>query len=48
VARMKDRRVTYRVLVWRTVGKRTLGRPKSRWEDDIKMDTEEVGRRTWN
>jgi len=41
------RKGAYRVLVWRPVGKRNLGRPKSRWEDNTKMDIEEVGWRTW-
>jgi len=29
--------------VWKLVGKRPLGRPKSRWDDNIKMDLWEVG-----
>ena len=33
----------YRVLVGRPEGKRPLGRPRRRWEDDIKMDLQEVG-----
>ena len=33
----------YRVLVEKPEGKRPLGRPRSRWEDNIKMDTQEVG-----
>ena len=33
----------YRVLVVKPEGKRPLGRPKRRWEDDIKMDLQEVG-----
>jgi hypothetical protein len=33
----------YRVLVGKTQGKRPLGRPRSRWEDNIKMDLQEVG-----
>jgi hypothetical protein len=28
----------YRVLVWRPEGKRPLGRPRRRWEDNIKLD----------
>jgi hypothetical protein len=40
---MGDRRGAYRVLVWRTDGKRTLGRSRSRWEDNIIMDFQEVG-----
>jgi len=34
----------YRVLVGKPKGKRPLGRPRRRWEDDIKMDLQEVGR----
>ncbi|KAJ4427702.1 hypothetical protein ANN_25354 [Periplaneta americana] len=33
----------YRVLLWRLDGKRPLGRPRRRWEDNIKMDLREVG-----
>ena len=33
----------YRVLVGKPEGKRPLGRPRRRWEDNIKMDLEEVG-----
>jgi hypothetical protein len=33
----------YRILVGRTEGRRPLGRPRLRWEDDIKMDLKEVG-----
>jgi len=40
---MVERRVVYRVLVEKTEGKRPLGRPWSRWEDNIKMDLQEVG-----
>jgi hypothetical protein len=36
-------RVVYRVLVWRSEGKRPLGRPRRRWEDNIKMDLMEIG-----
>ena len=32
-----------KVLVWKLEGKRPLGRPRRRWEDNIKMDIEEVG-----
>ena len=34
----------YRVLVGNPEGKRPLGRPRRRWEDNIKMDLQEVGR----
>ena len=40
---MGDRRGIYRVLVGEPEGKRPLGRPRCRWEDNIKMDLQEVG-----
>ena len=43
VARMGERRVLYSVLVGKPVGKRALGRPRRRWEDNIKRDLQEVG-----
>ncbi|KAJ4439145.1 hypothetical protein ANN_15102 [Periplaneta americana] len=43
VARMGESRNSYRVLVGRPEGKRPLGRPRCRWEDNIKMDLREVG-----
>ncbi|KAJ4444094.1 hypothetical protein ANN_05883 [Periplaneta americana] len=43
VARKGESRNAYRVLVGRPVGKRPLGRPRRRWEDNIKMDLREVG-----
>jgi len=42
VARMGERRGAYRVLIGKPVGKRPLGRPRRRFEDNIKMDLEEV------
>jgi hypothetical protein len=36
-------RDVYRVLVERSEGKRPLGRPRRRWDDDIKMDLGEIG-----
>jgi len=36
-------RGVYRVLVGKPEGKRPLGRPRRRWEDNIKMDLQEVG-----
>ena len=44
VARMEEGRVVYKVLVGKPEGKRPLGRPRRRWEDNIKMDLQEVGR----
>ena len=43
VARMGERRGVYRVLVGKPEGKRPLGRRRHRWEDNIKMDLQEVG-----
>ena len=43
VARMGERRDVYRVLVGKPEGRRPLGRPRRRWEDNIKMDLQEVG-----
>ena len=43
MARMGERRDVYRVWVGRPEGKKPLGRPRRRWEDNIKMDLQEVG-----
>jgi hypothetical protein len=43
VARMGEGRGVYRFLVRRAEGKRPLGRPRCRWEDNIKMDLGEIG-----
>ena len=43
VAHMGERRSIYRVLVRKPEGKRPLGRPRHRWEDNIKMVFQEVG-----
>ena len=43
VARMGEGREVHRVLVGKPEGKRPLGRPRRRWEDNIKMDLQEVG-----
>jgi len=43
VARMRQRRGVYRVLVGKPEGKRPLGRPRGRWEDNIKLDLQDVG-----
>jgi hypothetical protein len=40
---MRDRRGAYRSLVERPDGKRPLGKPRRRWEDNIKMTPQEVG-----
>jgi hypothetical protein len=41
---VEEKRCLYRVLVGKPEGKRLLGRPRHRLEDNIKMDLQEVGR----
>jgi len=43
VARMGEGKGVHRVLVGKPEGKRPLGRPRCRWEDNIKMELQEVG-----
>jgi hypothetical protein len=38
VARMGEKRNAYRILVGKPEGKRSLGRPRHRWDNNIKMD----------
>jgi hypothetical protein len=42
VARMREERGVYRFLVGKPEGKRPLGRPRRRWEDNVRMDLQEV------
>ena len=43
VARMGEGRGVHRVLIGKPEGKRPMGRPRRRWEDNIKMDLQKVG-----
>jgi hypothetical protein len=43
ISRMGETRGAYRFLVGKPEGKRLLGRPRRRWEDNIKMDLQEGG-----
>ena len=43
VACMGEGRGIYRVLVRKSEGKKSVGRPRCRWKDNIKMDLQEVG-----
>jgi hypothetical protein len=43
VARMREKRNAYRILVGNPEGKRPLGRPRRRWKDNIRMDLREIG-----
>jgi hypothetical protein len=40
---MGDKRGVYRALVGKSEGKKPRGRPRRRWEDNMKMDIQEVG-----
>ena len=44
MARMEEGRGVHKVLVGKPEGKRPLGKPRRRWEDNIKTDLQEVGR----
>ena len=43
MARMEESRGAYRILVGKPEERRPLGRPKRRWEDNIKLDLTDVG-----
>jgi hypothetical protein len=47
VASMGEGRGVYRVLVGKPGGKRSQGRPRRRWADNIKIDLQEVGCGVW-
>ena len=47
VAFKGERRGTYKDLVGSSAGKRPLGSPRRRWEDNIKLDFQEMGWRPW-
>jgi hypothetical protein len=48
VARMEECRSAFKILTGTPIGKRPLGRPKRRWEDNIRMDLKETGINTRN
>ena len=43
VARMEKGRSAFTILTGKPTGKRPLGRPRRRWEDNIRIDLEEIG-----
>ena len=43
VARMEEGRSAFKILTGKPTGKRSLGMPRRRWEDNIRMDLEEIG-----
>jgi hypothetical protein len=48
VARMEEGRSDFKILTGKSTGKRPLGRPRRRWEDNIRMDLKEIGINTRN
>ena len=42
-ARKEESRSAFKTLTGKSTGKRPLGRPRHRWEDNIRMDLEEIG-----
>ena len=43
VARMEEGRSALKILTGKPTGNKSLGRPRCRWEDNIRMDLEEIG-----
>ena len=43
VARMEESRSAFKMLTSKPTGRTPLGRPRRRWEDNIRMDLEEIG-----
>ena len=43
VARIQEGRSAFKIFTGKPTGKRPLGRPRRRWEDNIRMDLEEIG-----
>ena len=48
MARMEDGRSAFKILAGKPTGKRPLGRPRPRWEDNIRMDLKDIGINTRN
>ena len=48
VDRMEEVRGVFKILTGKPTGKRPLGRPRRRWEDNIKIDLKEIGINTRN
>ena len=48
VVRMKEGRSSFKILTSTPAGKRPLGRPRHRWEDNIRMNLKEIGINTRN
>ena len=48
VVRMEEGRNAFKILTGKPIGKRPIGRPRHRWEDNIRMDLKEIGFNTRN
>jgi hypothetical protein len=48
VARMEESRSAFKILTGKPTGKRPLGKPRRSWEDNIRMDLEDIGINTGN
>ena len=48
VARMEEGRSAFKILIGKLTGRRPLGRPRRRWEDNTRMDLKEIGIDTRN
>ena len=48
VARMEEGRSAFKILTGKPPGKRPLGRPRRKWEHNIRMDINKIGRNTRN
>ena len=45
---MEEGRSAFKISTGKPTGKRPLGRPRRRWEDNIRMDLEDIGINAWN
>ena len=48
VARMEEGRSAFKMLTTKPTGKSSLGRPRRRWEENIRMNLKDIGINTWN
>ena len=48
VARMEEGRSAFKILTGKPTGKRPLGRPRRRWEDNVRVELEEIDINAWN
>jgi hypothetical protein len=48
VTRMKESRSAFKILTSKLIRKKSLGRPRRRWEDNVGMDLKKIGNNTRN